>query len=183
MERPTATRFGRHDVVERESEFLCELTSCRMRLIDEFTAVLRDLSVGKAGAVDPAASTQSRVRFVDGGNDALLFQAIRGGQPGESGSDDDDASGRNALPGVWRGIVDKGRQRCGVAACGERRSGGGNGCTRDERPSRKRRRFAVSGRIVGGEAGNTRELAKQWRAYTREGRRGGARRRAVHASP
>ena len=135
VERFAAIGFGRDHVVEWEAEFLRELTDLRVRLIDKLTAVLRNLSIGEAGAIGPTAAAQSRVRFVDGGDDALLFQAIRGGEPGESGPDDDDASRRDSLPGARRCVIVNRGQRRGIAACRERRTGGGDGRTGDERPS------------------------------------------------
>src|SRR5262249_7411720 len=54
-------RFGGEEIVERQTELLCELPDSRVTLVDQLAAMLGDLSFGEITAPCPAASTESRI--------------------------------------------------------------------------------------------------------------------------
>ena len=85
-----ALRLGLEQVVERQPELLRELLDRDVVRVDQLAAVLVDLAVGEVAAAGPAAAADPVRSLVDLCRVPRLLQAIGGGQPGETGADDDD---------------------------------------------------------------------------------------------
>jgi len=60
-------------------------------LVDELAAMFSDLSIGEVAVPRPAPSAEAEGGLIDGRGDAGLSKAIRTGEPGQSGTDDNDA--------------------------------------------------------------------------------------------
>ena len=83
-------RLVAEEVVEPEAELLGEVADVGVPLVDQLAAVLGDLAVGEGAAQRPAASADPAGGLVDLRGVAGLLEAVRGGQAGKAGADDDD---------------------------------------------------------------------------------------------
>ena len=82
--------FCCEQVIQRQTELLCELANSCMPLIDEFAAMFCILSLREIPASGPTTSTQARVRFINGSDNATSLQTISAGQSSQTSSDHDD---------------------------------------------------------------------------------------------
>ena len=82
--------LGPEEVVQLQAETGCELPDRGVALVDQLAAVLDDLALGERAPESPAAPADPVGRLVDLGVVAGIAQRVRGTQPGEAGTDDDD---------------------------------------------------------------------------------------------
>src|SRR5215475_7852622 len=83
--------FRCEQIIQRQTELLCEMADRCMPLIDEFAAMLCNLSLIEITASSPTTAAQACVRFINCGDDAGLLQTISTGQSSQTCSDHNDS--------------------------------------------------------------------------------------------
>jgi hypothetical protein len=81
--------FRCEQVIQLQTELLCQMTNRRMPLIDKFTAMFCRLSLRKITSSGPTTATEARVRFINCGVDATPLQTISTGQSSQTRSHHD----------------------------------------------------------------------------------------------
>ena len=64
--------FRCEQIIQRQTELLCEMANRCVPLIDEFAATFCNLSLCEITASGPATTAQARVRFINCGDDATF---------------------------------------------------------------------------------------------------------------